>query len=203
LRCGDERDKIYGMLGIMKAWHNERLIVDYERPVQTIYAQAFRIIVEDSMLLDILCTQIWFPARARMLGLPSWCPDWSKNLNRADITDQPPNSLFQYDPNSYHASGTTKAVVHFSDGNKVMFVEGLWLDVVENLSDELTEPFQLIEESKRLKWMELEKMALAGAKGPYWSRWKAITPATSIPSDDVEYVMPQALTQHGGGQFMQ
>ncbi|KAL2023614.1 hypothetical protein VTK56DRAFT_1771 [Thermocarpiscus australiensis] len=80
--CADPRDKIYGLLGITPASFSARIRVDYLRPVEDVYKDAFLAHVHMTSRLELLrhCD-----LADRKVGGPSWVPDWSQSDFAAPI----------------------------------------------------------------------------------------------------------------------
>jgi hypothetical protein len=65
-KCGDPRDKVYALLGLLPPALAQRIQPRYDWPIPDVYREAFRAYVECTGSLDIL----------NLVG-PSWKPDWS------------------------------------------------------------------------------------------------------------------------------
>src|SRR5205085_1022797 len=75
-KCEDDKDKIYGLLGMMEGGgsHVETLI-HHEQPVKLLYERVARILLKSGIIDTLLfCRQRSLPE------LPSWVPDWSAPL---------------------------------------------------------------------------------------------------------------------------
>ncbi|KAI3319151.1 HET-domain-containing protein [Xylariaceae sp. AK1471] len=84
MHCGNPRDRVYGMLSLLSGLDNEAsdFVPNYLAPVADCYRDlALRhITAERSLNLLASCN---LPKRAgRLLGLPSWVPDWSVDSDR-------------------------------------------------------------------------------------------------------------------------
>lgn len=73
-QCGNLRDRIYGLLGLMYEQPTVLLQPDYGQPVAKVYANATRFIITTKRSLDIICGHE--PTKS-VAGLPSWTPDYS------------------------------------------------------------------------------------------------------------------------------
>ncbi|RBR26146.1 uncharacterized protein FIESC28_01037 [Fusarium coffeatum] len=84
----DQRDKIYGLLGLAAECHGtmglpEELKADYSLEVTDLYQRVARFLMEQSQSLAMLTRAKGLPGtetrenRQHDLALPSWCPDWS------------------------------------------------------------------------------------------------------------------------------
>lgn len=83
--CVNPRDKIYGLLGITPAYFSSSIVVDYLRPVEDVYKEAFITHLNTTKRLELLkhCD-----LASRQLGGPSWVPDWSKTEFAAPILSE-------------------------------------------------------------------------------------------------------------------
>ncbi|TVY82211.1 Heterokaryon incompatibility protein 6 OR allele [Lachnellula suecica] len=83
--CVNPRDKIYGLLGITPAYFSSNIIVDYLRPVEDVYKEAFLTHLNTTKRLELLkhCD-----LASRNIGGPSWVPDWSKTEFAAPILSE-------------------------------------------------------------------------------------------------------------------
>lgn len=83
--CANPRDKIYGLLGLTPTSFRSSIVVDYLRPVQDVYREAFLMHLNTTKRLELLkhCD-----LANRQIGGPSWVPDWSKTEFAAPILSQ-------------------------------------------------------------------------------------------------------------------
>ncbi|KAF1829300.1 HET-domain-containing protein [Decorospora gaudefroyi] len=83
--CSNPRDKIYGLLGITPAYFSSSIVVDYLRPVEDVYKEAFLTHLNATKRLELLkhCD-----LANRQIGGPSWVPDWSKTEFAAPILSE-------------------------------------------------------------------------------------------------------------------
>lgn len=83
--CANPRDKIYGLLGITPTYFSSNITVDYLRPVEDVYKEAFMTHLNATKRLDLLkhCD-----LANRQIGGPSWVPDWSKTEFAAPILSE-------------------------------------------------------------------------------------------------------------------
>lgn len=83
--CADPRDKIYGLLGITPASFRSQIVVDYLRPVEDVYKEAFLVFLNSTKRLELMkrCNLI-----DRRIGGPSWVPDWSETEFAAPILSE-------------------------------------------------------------------------------------------------------------------
>lgn len=79
--CTDPRDKVYGILGLTAPLFNASIKVDHSLPVEQVYKDAFLAHTGVTLRLELLkhCNL----AKQSTRG-PSWVPDWSKAVYRAD-----------------------------------------------------------------------------------------------------------------------
>lgn len=107
LKSFDPRDKIYGLLGLVRnhyeithdtgesslqKWKNatrsERVIrIDYNQPFEIIYENVARVILQEESSLVLLTRAGTGRRDIFTVSLPSWVPDWSKSPNCTDLVD--------------------------------------------------------------------------------------------------------------------
>jgi hypothetical protein len=83
--CVNPRDKIYGLLGITPAYFSSNIMVDYLRPVEDVYKEAFLTHLNATKRLELLkhCD-----LANRQIEGPSWVPDWSRTEFAAPILSE-------------------------------------------------------------------------------------------------------------------
>jgi hypothetical protein len=83
--CVNPRDKIYGLLGITPKNFSSSIVVDYLRPVEDVYKEAFLTHLNATKRLELLkhCD-----LANRQIGGPSWVPDWSKTEFAAPLLSE-------------------------------------------------------------------------------------------------------------------
>ena len=75
--CLDERDRVYGILGLLNSKYRARLFPDYSKSVQEVN-KAYILSV-----LNIASTmELWGSGEEDEITLPSWIPNLTKNLSR-------------------------------------------------------------------------------------------------------------------------
>jgi hypothetical protein len=74
--AADARDKIYGMLGLATTGYAGRIVVDYRRSVEEVFAAATMASIKETRTLEIFSHL--FGQRTR--DLPSFVPDWTATL---------------------------------------------------------------------------------------------------------------------------
>ena len=73
LKCGDPRDKVFGLLGLAD---EVGLVADYGSDAEAVYRATARYLIVERGRLDVLCCVI----HPKILSLPSWAPDWSCSI---------------------------------------------------------------------------------------------------------------------------
>lgn len=112
--CALEQDKIYALFGILKDEEQDKLEIDYSKPIQQIHLEAFKVGIETDETLSLLNLPF---AKDRSIGLPSWCPVLSSRIEafrlrrylysaacldgyRQSFSQQIPHSPPHFEPNS-------------------------------------------------------------------------------------------------------
>lgn len=150
----DPRDKIYSLLGLLESvsstetstvsgsqslFQREKLIIDYEAPVEDIYASLVDYVVSGTRSLNILCA-----SQQPSLFQRSWVPDWAQTWQRysfltSNIYKSYHHVSAEEDPERYDASASIPSSVTFSPGRTSLIVEGIRWDRILCLRD--TAPF--------------------------------------------------------------
>lgn len=131
--ASDQRDKVYGLLGLSTECQDssafpDDLNPDYNIDVPVLYQRVARFLLRRNRSLAILTRArgldgtLTAKQRQFSLGLPSWCPDWSDfttanlgistSLSWIEYSDTSSPAILGY-PKQYKASGDLKA--DFSD----------------------------------------------------------------------------------------
>lgn len=74
--CTKDVDRVYGVLGLLNESHRRHITVDYKLPTLEVYLDISKFVIRTDPSLYLLfcaCT------RSDMPGLPSWCPNFSRN----------------------------------------------------------------------------------------------------------------------------
>ncbi|CAH0051773.1 unnamed protein product [Clonostachys solani] len=76
LNCGDPRDKVFAVLGVVDSDWSGQLAPDYSLSAQQVYINAARVMVRTTEGLGFW-QGINYPAANKIPDLPSWVPDWT------------------------------------------------------------------------------------------------------------------------------
>ncbi|KAN0104285.1 Heterokaryon incompatibility protein (HET) domain containing protein [Hyaloscypha variabilis] len=150
LRATDDRDRVYGLIGMATDVDLTRFAVDYSKSVEDVYREVARYLIQSSPYghkLDILGEAHHFepPHYKPKSSLPSWVPEW-RILARSisflkGILDTPKQ---QFSSNLiYGACGHDESIMskHWSSGPLIDFqdnelqISGLKLDTISELID--------------------------------------------------------------------
>jgi hypothetical protein len=74
--CTKDVDRVYGVLGLLNESHRRHITVDYKLSILDVYLDIGKFVIRTDPSLYLLfcaCT------RSDMPGLPSWCPNFSRN----------------------------------------------------------------------------------------------------------------------------
>ncbi|KAK4184575.1 hypothetical protein QBC35DRAFT_391426, partial [Podospora australis] len=124
--CADPRDKVYGLLGIAPPEVATLINPDYTSPISEVYQTTFQITVDAVKRLDLLgyCEH---SHQRRLLGLPSWIPNWSVPIGTVPSLS------------SAFAAGNSKAAVRFLGRSRSMEVTGVRIGVVREVKTDSAE----------------------------------------------------------------
>ncbi|KAK4499156.1 hypothetical protein PRZ48_009668 [Zasmidium cellare] len=129
----DPRDRIYGLLGMLKSDENrESISVDYSLPTAKVYTQAMAHMFSKGIGPSFL-SGTWLPGLSpAMRGLPSWVPDFSaqtgaKATSVWGVGFHPPHPLSVSGPGAGADNG------RFLDNGETLQVKALPVDVVEEM----------------------------------------------------------------------
>lgn len=75
--CGDPKDKVFGILGMLPERIRREIPADYSLSVQDVYANVVDTLIHTTSRLDFICECIHFPRHISSANLPSWVPEWS------------------------------------------------------------------------------------------------------------------------------
>lgn len=126
----DYRDKVYGLVSLIKGYQGKDFIVDYDLSTRDVYKGVARYIIEGSEKLDIIeyayehrctcdrSTHISF-------GLPSWVPNWTC---RRQLW-----SLFGSNSVNYKAAYSIPANVVFSHDSSATTCQGISIGIIERI----------------------------------------------------------------------
>lgn len=133
----DDRDRIYGMLGLVSQTERETTEVDYEASIEDVYGTFVKRRIKEDGHLDIFGQLDW-KEEPDLVGkqggrLPSWIPDFRL---KSDV--EPISSRFE---KKYFASGDTQARLLHTDDPTAIALAGVQVDIVEEISDIFTVPF--------------------------------------------------------------
>lgn len=174
-QTAEPREKIYGITGLFRPWR-DGLLIDYRLSVGDVYVTAFKFTVQMYNSLNILVDQIRIPKVERLTELPSWCPDWSQNLNpiytadginaRGDTSIWDVPAFFQ---RKFRACKNALPKITFTNNDKVLTVSGLVLDVIENLAGCFSSTSSLLDKTQAKTLSNVMDLAQLFSGGPYWS----------------------------------
>jgi hypothetical protein len=110
--CGDPRDKIYSLLGLLPRTLSRHIQPRYDRPVMEVYREAFQAYISCADKLDLL-----------NLAGPSWIPDWT--VRRQCLGKK-----------GYYSTANSAAAVSYH-GVTAMMAIGMTHDLVERVGGPL------------------------------------------------------------------
>lgn len=136
LKCTDPRDRVYGLLGFASDASAHHISLDYSKTCLQVYLDtAVALIKKDISIMTLHNTC----SEDRLVGLPSWAPDWSRPFATPLI------SIIREDI-SYKASGSTRANFDFlglQDSSLALSATGCVFDLIVQPEAE-----EMLDESK-------------------------------------------------------
>jgi hypothetical protein len=117
LQCSEPRDRVFGILALVKECSVGDIKVDYSRSVVDVYTDALCHIYRWYRSLDFLCS-VEIPGKDHhtLHGLLSWVLDWTR----------PIHSNFYQSFKEYGASGTIPPLSNpFSKDRRILNVQGM------------------------------------------------------------------------------
>lgn len=101
----DPRDKLYGILGVLRPEIRNEFRADYNLSVKEVYSDIVDYLITSTERLDVICEAIHFPPHTGSAILPSFVPDWSHIPQTTSLGRK----------YSFKASGSTRARRRFLD----------------------------------------------------------------------------------------
>jgi len=146
----DPRDKIYSLLGVLEETNGsegcpvpgsqsifklEKLIIDYEAPVEDVYASLVDCVVSSTRSLNIICA-----SQQPSLFKRSWVPNWAEAWQRYSFLTSSIYKSYHHiradiDQERYCASASIPSSVTFSSGRTSLIVRGFKWDRILCLRD--------------------------------------------------------------------
>ncbi|KAH8751883.1 heterokaryon incompatibility protein-domain-containing protein [Hyaloscypha finlandica] len=84
--CSEPRDRVYALLGLLDAKIRDRVYVDYKKPVEEVYTEFTKLIIESSRSLEVLVD-------AGLCRGSSPCPTWVQDWNLRQPESKQPSPL--------------------------------------------------------------------------------------------------------------
>jgi Heterokaryon incompatibility protein (HET) len=133
LKATDNRDKIFGLLGLAGDVQQLGIRPDYKKDDSKVYIEVARALIACGHV-DLL----WFCQFPKSNDLPTWAPDWS-----ADIKT-PYGDKFSESSRPFAASGTTTAHIDHTEkiegSNRFITLHGAFVDKVDVIGSEWVKP---------------------------------------------------------------
>jgi hypothetical protein len=114
------RDKIFGVLGILPNDVRERLHIDYNKSVKSLYLDVVQLIVPSTRRLDVIREAIHFPVQVSCTDLPTWCPNWAQVPENSALSSK-----------VFSAAGDSDAQYQFTDESRKLEISGIELGVID------------------------------------------------------------------------
>ena len=150
-RCKIPHDHVYSILGIFPEISNIK--PNYSAPLEIVFAQVAAYIITSTKSLSLLSEVDSVP---RMLALPSWVPDWTKEKEVTVSFICPFGKWVRLREPVYSCTGSSHADVRISEDFKELIVQGLAWDEITLVHDDpaqLTDP-RIVEQLFGTRWPE-------------------------------------------------
>ncbi|KAI2628486.1 heterokaryon incompatibility protein-domain-containing protein [Hypoxylon sp. NC1633] len=111
-RASDARDKVYGFLGLYELATGRRhtISADYHRTAAEVFIEAAKEIIHHSDTLDILGVPRQ-DLQHRMIGLPSWVPDWSAYEFGSSLSLRSPDGTYMFNFDASRVRATKNVTI--------------------------------------------------------------------------------------------
>ena len=118
--CSEPRDRVFALLGLMDSKVREKILVDYEKPVEEVYTEFTKVIVESSRSLEIL-------VHAGLCRGASPCPTWVQDWNLLQPKSKQPKPLSY---SNYSACCSIRPLGSMIRNNSQLAIRGVAVDSV-------------------------------------------------------------------------
>ncbi len=118
--CSEPRDRVFALLGLMDSNIREKISVDYEKPVEEVYTEFTKLIIESSRSLEIL-------VHAGLCRGPSPCPTWVQDWNLLQPESKQPKPLSY---SKYSACCSIRPLGSMVRNNLLLAIRGVTVDSV-------------------------------------------------------------------------
>lgn len=167
LDATDDRDKVFGILGLAK-FVGQPIQADYDKTKRQVYAQAMATIIRDGLHLSYTRLSIF---ESKKKGLPSWVPEiGGKNVGGADIL---PN--YRAVENAIPSSCAEVPPTTFSDDYQTLLVGGVELGRVSMVIEQpITEDPELTNPDERFTLKDELKSLITEKQIPPKTVWRTL-----------------------------
>lgn len=123
----DQRDHIYGFLGLTKMNAGIKFVPDYKKSIASVYRDAVKFAIQVENNLEVL--------ELRNHLVRSWLPTWVPDFSAPESTRFPALSIFPF--GEWRAGGDflLNHLPKFSDDLKTLKVRGMVVDIIDNVVD--------------------------------------------------------------------
>jgi len=119
----DDRDKVFGLLGILPQEVREEFPPDYNLSVKEVYTDVVDYLLTTTRRLDVICEAIHFPFHTNSANLPTFVPEWSHIPETAALGQQC----------RFSAADKTDADFRFVDERRnKLEISAIYLDTIES-----------------------------------------------------------------------
>ncbi|KAK3316604.1 heterokaryon incompatibility protein-domain-containing protein [Apodospora peruviana] len=124
-KCGEPKDKIYGMLGLVPPEQRHLVEVDYGASLTKVFTGFAGAMIQSTQRLDIICFTRHSPVYERPDRLPSWVPDWAYQRESLSIRS---TTVVRLDASRGRRQAPQDLVI--SGGGYRLCIRGVYIDSV-------------------------------------------------------------------------
>ncbi|MCJ1431020.1 hypothetical protein MMC27_000370 [Xylographa pallens] len=126
-RATDPRDKIFALLGVSTSLSDAAFPVDYTKSTAAVYTDFALYTMREEANTNILFACSLAPRDVSCVTVPSWVPDWTRDLTGSFTSD-----------NCYQAADGIACSCRLGENSGILIVDGLLVTHVAQLCSKLT-----------------------------------------------------------------
>ena len=129
----DERDMVYGVLGLATDAERSALHVDYSESTAQVYHRTAKVLIELGSGIEVLYEASCYP---HLEGLPSWAPNWA-----GDRTSESMGWITGAEGlKTFRATGSARSTISISAHGRLLHVRGIILDNIQAITEPMEKP---------------------------------------------------------------